>query len=183
MVLFAERTTMTQEEFLIQHLTEDKSYKSILSENPSLELHMLQEWWATGTDLRDKIKKSNALFSSRKGKPAFAAFEQAGKRPFFEWFRKQPRICAYCGIEEHKLEELFAAGVLSTKRGRGKSLELERKDSKSNLYTEGNCVLACYFCNNHKSDIISEEDHRQYFAPHIRKFLEDKYSHFKGHGN
>ncbi|AKD04307.1 hypothetical protein PKOR_15935 [Pontibacter korlensis] len=65
--------------------------------------------------------------------------------------------------------------MLSTKRGRGKSLELERKDAASNLYTAENCVLACYFCNNHKSDIISEEDHCQYFAPQIRVYLEAKY--------
>ncbi|AKD04306.1 hypothetical protein PKOR_15930 [Pontibacter korlensis] len=69
---------MTQEEFLIQHLTEDKSYQSILNENKGLELPKIQEWWATGTELRNKIKRSNALFSSRKGKPAFTAFEQAG---------------------------------------------------------------------------------------------------------
>ena len=126
--------------------------------------------------MRYEIKRSNALFSNKKGKPEFAAFARAGKRAFFTWYRKQKRKCHYCETEEKTLTELFEAGVLATKRFRGRSLELERRDAKGNQYSEENCVLACYFCNNHKSDIISEEDHRLYFAPQIRKFLDYKYA-------
>ncbi|TPE42461.1 hypothetical protein [Pontibacter mangrovi] len=171
---------MTQEEFLIQHLIEDKSYPLLLQENRELSLSILQAWWATGTEFRTKIRRANTLYTSRKGNPAFAAFERAGKRAFFEWYQRQPRICACCNIEEYKLEELFDTGALETKRGRGRSLELERRDTRLNLYTEDNCVLACYFCNNHKGDTISEKDHLHYFSVPTRQYLEDKYSQFKG---
>ena len=75
---------------------------------------MLREWWTTGTDLGGRIRNANTLFASRKGKPEFAFFEQAGKRAFFNWFQTQPRVCAYCGFEEYKLEELFDARVRSS---------------------------------------------------------------------
>jgi hypothetical protein len=167
---------MNQEEFLLQHLTEGKKYKEICAEN-GLPLSQLQEWWESGSELRSQIKKSNTLYESRKSKEEFSEFQRAGKRAFFQWFREQPRVCAYCGVEEYKLQKLFDYDnpILSTKRGRGRTLEFERRDSKSNNYSIENCVLACYFCNNHKSDIITEKEHREYFAPQIRKYLEDKY--------
>ncbi|WP_242923076.1 hypothetical protein [Pontibacter liquoris] len=176
---------MNQEEFLLQHLTEGKKYQQICDEHGSITLTQLREWWETGQELRAQIKRSNILFESRKGKEEFAAFQEAGKRAFFEWLREQPRHCAYCGITEDKLQKLFdnTTGSLSTKRRRGRSLELERRDSKSNEYSIKNCVLACYFCNNHKSDVITEEEHRLYFAPQIRKYLEDKYAQLKTDGN
>jgi hypothetical protein len=176
---------MNQEEFLLQHLTEGKKYKEICDEHAGVTLPQLREWWESGQELRAQIRKSNALFDSKKGKPEFRKFEIAGKRAFFDWFRIQPRICAYCEIEEQKLRSLFnsEAGNLSTKRRRGRSLELERRDSKSNEYSVKNCVLACYFCNNHKSDIISEEEHKLYFAPQIRMYLEDKYSQLLANDN
>ncbi len=176
---------MNQEEFLLQHLTEDKKYKEICDEHAGMTLPQLREWWESGQELRAQIKRSNMLFDSKKGKEEFREFVIAGKREFFAWFRMQPRICAYCGIEEQKLQRLFdhTVGNLSTKRRRGRSLELERRDSKSNEYSARNCVLACYFCNNHKSDIISEEEHKLYFAPQIRKYLEDKYSQLLADGN
>ncbi len=176
---------MNQEEFLLQHLTEGKKYKEICDAHADVTLPELRAWWESGQELRVQIRKSNALFDSKKGKEEFSAFEKVGKRAFFDWFREQPRNCAYCGIAEHKLQRLFDSnsGSLSTKRRRGRSLELERRDSKSNEYSVKNCVLACYFCNNHKSDIISEEEHKRYFAPLIRQYLEDKYSQLQPDGN
>ncbi|MDP4266387.1 MAG: hypothetical protein Q8880_03010 [Bacteroidota bacterium] len=69
--------------------------------------------------------------------------------------------------------------ILDTKRKRGPSLELERKNTDTNIYNEENCIMACYFCNNHKSDIISAEDHKKYFAESIKNYLEDKYKEIK----
>lgn len=39
---------------------------------------------------------------------------------------------------------------------RGKRLEVDRMDSRKS-YTPENCVLACYPCNNAKSDVFSYE--------------------------
>ena len=62
-----------------------------------------------------------------------------------------------------------------TKRDtRGLHLEIERKNSQSNLYEKENCALACYICNNAKSDFISENDFCKYIVPGIQKFWESK---------
>ncbi len=168
---------MDQTEFLIQHLTEGKSYETISNAN-NLFRTQLSEWWETGIEIRDRIKRSNDTFNSRVNIPDFAFFKEKGKRFFFEWYDKQERKCAYCGIEEWKLEKLFdfENGILSTKRGRGRRLELERKDTTGNQYTPENCLLACYLCNNHKSDLISKADHLKFFAGSIREYMEEKYS-------
>lgn len=168
---------MDQREFLIQHLTEGKSYQTISAEY-DVPRETLSEWWSEGEDIRKEIKRANQLFNSRRGKPEFLQFERLGKRKFFEWFARQPKQCNYCKIEEFKLQKLFNKkdGILNTKRGRGARLELERKNTDSNEYSPENCVFACYICNNHKSDLISEEEHRKYFAPSIKEYLENKYS-------
>ena len=63
---------------------------------------------------------------------------------------------------------------VSTKRpNRGLHLEVERKDSKNNIYSARNCVLACYFCNNDKSDIFSEQEYRDYMKNRKEFFLSE----------
>lgn len=175
---------LTKEEFLLQHLTEGKSYADISLEYKTPR-EQLSEWWADGRKFRDEIRRSNQIFNNKKNKEEFAEFLKLGKRGFFEWYRKQPRYCHYCGIEEEKLRQIFNedTGVLHSKRNRGRSLELERIDSDLNEYSESNCVFACYLCNNHKSDIISEDDHKKYFAKKIREYLENKYSELKNKNN
>jgi len=168
---------MDKREFLIQHLTEGKSYQQISDEH-GIPREQLSNWWNEGEELRNEIKRANQLFNGRIGKEEFSEFELLGKRAFYEWFVGLPKICAYCGIEEHKLQKIFNKdnGLLKTKRGRGRILELERRDSETNKYSPDNCVLACYICNNHKSDLITEDEHLKYFAPAIKQYLDDKFS-------
>ena len=169
---------MDKREFLIQNLTEkDKNYQ-YFSDKYKIPRQQLTKWWDEGIELREKIKKANQLFNSRKGKKNFEKFEKLKKRGFFEWYEKQPKKCIYCGIEEEKLQRIFDVenGILHTKRNRGRFLELERKDAKNNEYSPDNCALACYLCNNHKSDLISVTDHKKYFAKDIYKYLNDKYN-------
>lgn len=168
---------MDKKEFLIQHLTEGKSYQYIF-DNYKVSRSELTAWWNEGIEIRNEIKRANQLFNARKGKGDFDKFEKLGRRKFFEWYEQQPKSCSYCGIEEEKLQEIFdfENGILQTKRGRGRVLELERRDAINNEYSPENCVMACYLCNNHKSDLISEKDHLKYFAKDIYKYLDDKYN-------
>ncbi|AHM59207.1 hypothetical protein D770_04700 [Flammeovirgaceae bacterium 311] len=73
---------MDQEEFLIQHLTQDKSYKEI-AETYHIKRPQLTEWWDTGIELRNEIKRSNQLYHSRKESEEFASFRKLGQRGFF----------------------------------------------------------------------------------------------------
>ncbi len=167
---------MNQREFLIQHIIEGKKLAILIAES-GITHTQFTTWYKTGINTREAINRANQLFANRKNKEAFSIFEKLGRRTFFEWYESQQKKCYYCGIEEEKLQKLFDynTGILFTKRGRGRNLELERKDAKNNAYTPENCVLACYLCNNHKSDLITEAEHIKYFAKQIRAFQEDKY--------
>lgn len=122
-----------------------------------------------------ELKRVRQIFQNKKVNPDFQYFADKGVDYFVNWFMTLERKCCYCGIEEYKLRELFVSKRLSTKRPRGQSLELERFDSKQNQYTESNCALACYFCNNHKSDIITRSEHQDYFSESISKYINDLY--------
>ena len=78
----------------------------------------------------------------------------------FEWYSNQPKKCHYCKLPENEMENLHLQDGHVNKRypKRGKSLELERKIS-SLPYTEfDNLVLACYWCNNAKTDTFTEKE-------------------------
>ena len=88
-------------------------------------------------------------------------------------------VCFYCGINEQILSELYNDQnyTCKTKRNRGKWFELDRKDATTgkNIYSKENMVLCCYFCNNHKSDVISSKDMRFYFGEPMFLFLIEKF--------
>ena len=90
-------------------------------------------------------------------------------------------VCYYCGINEQILSELYndQKYTCKTKRNRGAWFELDRKDSRTekNVYTKDNIVLCCYFCNNHKSDVISLEHMRHFFGESMFSFLIDRYEY------
>jgi hypothetical protein len=100
-----------------------------------------------------------------------------GKEKFLDWYldynieQNEGKIkCCYCGVEEKQLHKYFDNLPNGTKnsRGRGKKLEIERKDSTED-YSDGNCALACYVCNNAKSDFLNKENFRP-IAEGINKF-------------
>lgn len=77
---------------------------------------------------------------------------------FYEWydaqFERQNQSCNYCRLPEDTkayYQKWFREGR------RGRSLEVDRIDS-GKPYSLENCVLACYPCNNAKSDVFSYEE-------------------------
>lgn len=67
--------------------------------------------------------------------------------------------CSYCGISLAQIEELGKNGKLNNKRSdtRGYTLEIDRK--LPNLeYSKENCCMACYWCNNAKTDEFSPKE-------------------------
>lgn len=115
------------------------------------------------------IDKLKANFSKRKsaGLNSFNDFED-----FLDWYSNQEKSCYYCGIKEEEVQEIVMRGILKSSRfpqngkiGRGQSrgvwLEVDRLKPKEN-YSQRNCVLACYFCNNDKSDIFHGNDYKTF---------------------
>ena len=79
------------------------------------------------------------------------------KEDFDEMLAKT--TCSYCGISLTQIEELGKNGKLNNKRSdtRGYTLEIDRK--LPNLeYSKKNCCMACYWCNNAKTDEFSPEE-------------------------
>jgi len=94
---------------------------------------------------------------------------------FLAWYDKQNSSCNHCGITQdalYKIVEIRNGNLTlnqKTKRSKG-TLEIE-KLNPSIGYTYENSILACPFCNNAKSNLISEEDWRSFFAPAMKDYL------------
>ncbi|MGM0579765.1 MAG: hypothetical protein ACQETL_03740 [Bacteroidota bacterium] len=94
---------------------------------------------------------------------------------FMKWYKEQGEKCNYCEVSQKDLFRIVDKrnGNLTlnqkTKRSKG-TLEIEKLDP-SEGYTYENSVLACPFCNNAKSNLISETDWKEFFVPAMKKYL------------
>jgi hypothetical protein len=78
--------------------------------------------------------------------------------------------CAYCQITTEEIVNLANAKQLHKKNYRGWSLEIDRKDSNLE-YKISNCVMACYWCNNAKTDEFTFDEFKE-IGKEIRKVWE-----------
>ena len=145
----------------------------------TISIEESNEWLAQTIDERKIMSRIKAKFETIKKKDEtipenekLLKFDSAFE--MYKWYLSQNKQCAYCEIEERKLKTLFTSNVLKSKRKRGLSLGIERRNSITNHYSPTNCVLACYVCNNTKSDFINEADFKKYFVPAISEYLADK---------
>jgi 5-methylcytosine-specific restriction endonuclease McrA len=76
----------------------------------------------------------------------------------FQWWEKTPKVCHYCSLPESSLTELQNNPAHINKRypHRGQSLEIDRKKAWLPYNNIDNLVLACYWCNNAKTDTFTE---------------------------
>jgi|GEM_PF-2495597 len=81
----------------------------------------------------------------------------------FQWFDSAPKVCYYCSLPENALEELHYQTGHINKRfpQRGTSLEIDRKQADLPYSNIQNLVLACYWCNNAKTDTFTEQEFQQ----------------------
>ncbi len=70
---------------------------------------------------------------------------------------KATKKCDYCGITLDQINTLVIQRKLFKKNERGFSLELDRK-WPNREYSRENCVMACYWCNNAKTDEFTHEE-------------------------
>lgn len=85
---------------------------------------------------------------------------------FYSWYEKQAEkqsgLCAYCNLAGDT-KECYGRRFREDKDGvarRGFNLEVDKKDNGGE-YSPENCVLACYPCNNAKSDVFSYSEFRE----------------------
>jgi hypothetical protein len=122
---------------------------------------------------RNQFKKYNDLYRKYYNQQRQEFFSDPDK--LIKWFNDQNDRCNYCEITQPELLKIVAdrKGNLTlnqkTKRSKG-TLEIE-KLHPSLGYTYSNSVLSCPFCNNAKSNLISEDDWREFFAPAMKKYF------------
>lgn len=123
--------------------------------------------------LRNEFKKYNDLYSKYFNEQRKVLFENPEK--LIEWYDKHRESCNYCGITQSELQRIVESRNSNltlnqkTKRSKG-TLEIE-KLNPSQGYTFDNSVLCCPFCNNAKSNLISEDDWRKFFVPAMKNYI------------
>ena len=116
----------------------------------------------------DEEKRASNRYSGIKSRVSklddpYELSEYWSRESFIKWFIDEVKECCYCKCTEEELMEFYNYKHNKDKVEhevkrikRGKSLEIERK--KDTKYTEDNCELACYWCNNAKSDVFTYEE-------------------------
>lgn len=82
-------------------------------------------------------------------------FPKWEKENFIKWYQAQSNSCFYCKLHQRKLYQFYKLTKSKRYGTRGRTLEIDRK--KDTSYSEDNCCFCCYWCNNAKSDVFSEE--------------------------
>lgn len=74
---------------------------------------------------------------------------------FYNWYIGKEGKCFYCKTKENILIKLFKNKSFKSKHPGSSTgiLQIDKINPKKN-YSKENCVLACIFCNNAKTDLI-----------------------------
>ena len=82
-------------------------------------------------------------------------------------------ICCYCDTSKKEMNQLYKAQMIYKKSDtRGFNLEVERFNSNEEYHTD-NIDLACYWCNNAKTDEFTKEEFKP-IGEQIRKVWLDR---------
>lgn len=118
----------------------------------------------------DKVKnEQKGLFAEFKTDYLRNQFPTIFPLAEFDELLKQ-KECAYCQITTDEIIQLANHKQLHKKNYRGWSLEIDRKDSNFE-YKKSNCVMACYWCNNAKTDEFTLDEFKE-IGKEIRKIWE-----------
>lgn len=105
---------------------------------------------------------------------------------FYRWYANQienkGNKCHYCGTTESNLKKLFKINdndkdkpLYSKKISFTATLQIDRKNPDEG-YNGDNCVLACAFCNNAKSDMVKGKG-LDFFKKHFKEFVRKFYTY------
>jgi hypothetical protein len=127
--------------------------------------------------LKEQEKRLQSYYNSNRIK--LEGFEK--KERFIEWYLHELYInenkCHYCKTSILNIRDLINKNIVagrSVKGGgmRGHNLEIDRMNA-GNEYSESNCVLSCYYCNNDKSNTFNYDIYKNIIGPG-RKMIWDQ---------
>lgn len=142
---------------------------------------IVQNYYEISDELFAEFEEENKNIQYIKSRCTHEREEGFGsKYEFYKWYVNEPKKCCYCGVDENSLREYFENNQDSKRFQRGRSLEIERilTDENNNNYSKDNCSLACYICNNAKSDLIHYKDFK-FIAEGINKFWNNEFENIK----
>lgn len=127
---------------------------------------IIEDWLKNNEEFKKELEKEYKVQFITDHFP-FSEFEKLYNR------NPKERVCHYCKVTDKEIGELRGKGKIHTKRGRGNSMEIDR--IKPNWeYTLKNVVLACYWCNNAKTDEFSEGEFQDHIGPGISKVWNER---------
>lgn len=111
--------------------------------------------------MNDWLVKNKVLYMSLLSHYVTHSFKEVFPEEKFVRMIKEGHECQYCHTSETQIKALIHENQLSKKHiTRGWTLEIDRKVPYLE-YTESNCVICCYWCNNAKTDEFTYEEFKK----------------------
>ena len=105
----------------------------------------------------DEEKTASKIYSGIKSRTKQKNNLNWTRKEFIDWYVSQDKRCSYCGCNIEEIKKFYNITKKQNKRWkRGNSLEVDRKNNEP--YSEKNCCLACYWCNNAKTDVFKVDE-------------------------
>src|SRR5690349_5653112 len=155
---------LTEEQFYKLKIFDKLSILQLRKEFPG-QINSINDWCRS-----QKFQEIQKCKTSIKARIKRSSDENPENKPTGEelykmsiWLLSQPRICVYCKLPESELKILHAQVGHINKRfpKRGKVLEIDRKKPDLPYSEISNLALACYWCNNAKTDTFSSDEFEQ----------------------
>ncbi|MES2728287.1 MAG: hypothetical protein V4643_14355 [Bacteroidota bacterium] len=154
---------MTEEEFYKKKIFEKVGVNELKRKFPHL-VNLINNWYMS--DRYNKIQDSKSFLENKLKRMSEDEdteeinLNRGQLYSLFQWWETTPKICYYCSLPENILGDLHNQPGHINKRHpkRGQSLEIDRKQSHLPYNNIDNLVLACYWCNNAKTDTFTEAE-------------------------
>jgi len=150
---------MTEEQFYKEKIFNKKNLSILKKQFPD-KVNSISLWYKS--ERYKSIQKNKSFLSNKLNlmiqEGEIIDIKKNELYQLFQWYEKTDKNCHYCKLPENLLSELQNLPGHINKRfpKRGSSLEIDRKLSYLPYNNINNLVLACYWCNNAKTDTFSE---------------------------